>query len=220
MSPSGMCKTAGMEARDTTDTCVRTIAVMSTLVGEVNIKVREQHPDIPPEEIARTLSFVAGGIILLMGLARIGWILEWIPTTSIAAFMTGAATTVGVGQISTLLGIPNVSNSGPAYMVFINTMKALPNARIDATLGVSALFLLYSIRFGFQFLQRRFPQKKKFFFFLSTLRIAFVLLLHIFISWLVNRNVVDLKDAHFRVLGKIPRGKSLDIPFCITRSVD
>lgn len=50
-------------------------------------------------------------------------------------------------------------------------------------------------------------------FFLSTLRIAFVILLYIMISWLANRNIKalkgpkpNMKKAKFEILGKVPRG--------------
>ncbi|KAE9372637.1 sulfate permease [Stipitochalara longipes BDJ] len=188
------------------DITIGTVAVMSTLVGNIVIKVQATHPDIPAEEIARTLALVAGVVVLFIGLARIGWIVEWISLTAITAFMTGSAITIGVGQIPALLGIPNINNRGPAYEVFINTLKALPTAKLDAAMGVSALFMLYFIRFLFEFLSKRFPNRKKTFFFLSTLRIAFVILLYILISWLANRKVTDPKKAHFKILGKVPRG--------------
>ena len=143
---------------------------MSTLVGNIVIKVQGTHPDIPAEEFARTLALVAGVVVLFIGLARIGWIVEWISLTAITAFMTGSAITIGVGKIPAFLGIPNINNRGPAYEVFINNLKALPTAKLDAAMGVSALFLLYFIRFLFEFLSKKFPNKKKAFFFLSTLR--------------------------------------------------
>jgi sodium-independent sulfate anion transporter 11 len=65
----------------------QTVAVMSTLVGNIVIKVQEQHKDIPAEEIARTLALVCGIIVLFIGLARIGWIVEWISLTAITACM-------------------------------------------------------------------------------------------------------------------------------------
>lgn len=179
---------------------------MSTLVGNIVIKVQKQHKDIPAEEIARTLALISGCVVLFIGLARIGWIVEWISLTAITAFMTGSAISIGVGQIPALLGISGVNTREPAYIVFINTLKALPNAKMDAAMGLTALFMLYAIRVGFNFLSAKQPNRKKTYFFLSTLRIAFVLLLYILISYLVNRKIKDPKKAHFKILGNIPRG--------------
>lgn len=183
---------------------------MSQLVGNIVLKVQDKHKDIPAEEIARSLALIAGGVILAIGLTRTGWIVEWISLTAITAFMTGSAITIAAGQVPNLLGIPGVNTRGPAYQTIIDTLKALPNAKLDAALGLTALFLLYGIRIVFSVLTKKQPQRKKLWFFLSTLRIAFVLLLYILISWLVNRHVKgNAKLAKFKILGTVPRGKFL-----------
>lgn len=106
-----------------------------------------------------------------------------------------------------MLGIPGLNTREAAYKVFINTLKNLGNSKLDAAMGVSALAMLYIIRAIFSILTKKQPQRKKLWFFLSTLRISFVMLLYILISWLANRHVKDAKKAKFKILGKIPRGK-------------
>ncbi|KAF8857303.1 hypothetical protein BDZ45DRAFT_435197 [Acephala macrosclerotiorum] len=54
------------------DITLGTVAVMSTLVGNIVIKVQDKHADIPAEEIARTLALISGCMVLFIGLARIG----------------------------------------------------------------------------------------------------------------------------------------------------
>lgn len=180
---------------------------MSQLVGNIVLKVRDHHKDIPAEEIARSLAVVCGVVVLFIGLTRTGWIVEWISLTAITAFMTGSAITIAAGQVPTLLGITGVNTRGAAYRTIIDTLKALPRAKLDSAMGVSALAMLYGLRILFSFLQKKQPQRKKLWFFLSTLRIAFVLLLYIMISWLVNRHVNgNAKKAKFRILGTVPRG--------------
>ncbi|KAG9234090.1 sulfate permease 2 [Amylocarpus encephaloides] len=188
------------------DITIGTVAVMSTLVGNIVIKVQDTHPDIPAEEIARTLAVVSGCIVTFIGLARIGWIVEFIPLTAITAFMTGSAISIGVGQIPAMMGIPGINTREAAYIVFINTLKNLGKSKLDAAMGLSALVMLYAIRTTFSVMTKNQPNRKKLWFFLSTLRIAFVMLLYILISYLANRNVKDAKKAKFRILGKIPRG--------------
>jgi sodium-independent sulfate anion transporter 11 len=180
---------------------------MSTLVGNIVIKVQDTNPEIPAEEIARTLAVVSGIVVLFIGLARIGWIVEWIPLTAITAFMTGSSISIAVGQVPAMLGITGINTRDPAYSVFIETLKALPRTKIDAAMGLTALFLLYSIRSVFNYLTVKIPSRKKTWFFLSTLRISFVILLYILISWLVNRDVTDASKAKFRILGTVPRGR-------------
>ena len=88
----------------------------------------------------------------------------------------------------------------------IDTLKGLPNTKLDAAMGLSALTMLYSIRIFCSIMTKKQPHRKKLWFFLSTLRMAFVILLYILISWLANRNVKDAKLAKFKILGRVPRG--------------
>jgi sodium-independent sulfate anion transporter 11 len=118
--------------------------------------------------------------------------------------ITGSAITIVAGQISTLLGIPGVNTGDPAYKVAIVTFKSLGKTRLDAAMGVTALFVLYLIRFVCDQASNRYSSKKKFYFFLSTLRTVFVILLFTLISWLVNRN--HRTAPKLAILGHIPRG--------------
>jgi sodium-independent sulfate anion transporter 11 len=70
------------------------------------------------------------------------------------------------------------------------------------------LFGLYFIRWFCNFMGRRQPAKAKMWFFISTLRMAFIVIVYILVSWLVNRGVTDAKKAKFKILGKVPSGKS------------
>ncbi|KAF2807014.1 sulfate permease [Mytilinidion resinicola] len=189
------------------DITIGTVAVMSTIVGNIVIKVQDQDPDIPAEQIARALSVIAGAVLLFIGLMRWGWIVEFIPLVAITSFMTGAAISIAAGQVPNLLGISGINAREATYKVIINTLKALPTTKLDAAMGLTALFLLYAIRIFCSWMTKLQPQRKKFWFFLSTLRMAFVILLYILISWLANRHVKgNAKKAKFKILGKVPRG--------------
>lgn len=195
------------------DITIGTVAVMSTIVGNIVIKIQKHSPHLQAVDIARALSVIAGSVLLAIGLFRLGRIVELIPLVAITSFMTGAAISIGAGQVPALMGISGVNNRGPTYQVIIDTLKGLPRTKLDAAMGLSALFLLYAIRIFCSFMTKKQPSKKKMWFFLSTLRMAFVILLYILISWLANRNIKglhnpknDLKKAKFKILGKVPRG--------------
>ncbi|EER23757.1 Sulfate permease 2 [Coccidioides posadasii str. Silveira] len=188
------------------DITIGAVAVMSTIVGNVVIKVQDVNPDIPAEQIARGLSVICGAFLLFVGLIRCGWIVEFIPLVTITSFMTGAAISITVGQVPAMMGIRGVNTREAAYKVIINTLKNLPNSQLDAALGLSALFLLYGVRWFCGFMSNRQPNRRKMWFFISTLRMAFIILLYTMISWLVNRNIPDEKEAKFRILGTVPKG--------------
>jgi sodium-independent sulfate anion transporter 11 len=183
------------------DITIGPVAVMSTLVGNIVQNVpKDQRP-----AMASALSIICGIIVTFVGLFRLGFIVDYIPLTAIAAFMTGSALSIAVGQIPNMMGISGVNTRVAAYEVFINTLKHLPTTDINAAMGLSALVFLYLLRYAFAtFLPKRFPQFQKTFFFLNTLRTAFIILLYTMISWLVNRKRRD--HPMFDILGKIPEG--------------
>ncbi|KAK2832064.1 hypothetical protein FQN49_006888 [Arthroderma sp. PD_2] len=188
------------------DITIGTVAVMSTIVGNIVTKVQAKEPDISAPRIARGLSLIAGGVLLFIGLTRLGWIVEFIPLVAITSFMTGAAISIAVGQVPAMMGLKEVNNRESTYKIFINIFKNLGNTRLDAAMGLSALVLLYAIRIFCNFMSKKQPNRRKMWFFISTLRMTFVILLYTMISWLVNRNVTDYKKAKFKILGTVPKG--------------
>jgi sodium-independent sulfate anion transporter 11 len=189
---------------------------MSIIVGNIVIKVQDKHPDIPAEQVARGLALIAGAIILFIGLIRCGWIVEFIPLVAIASFMTGAAINIIAGQVPALMGIPMINTREATYKIIINTLKKLGESKLDAAMGLTVLFLLYFIRWFCKFMSNKQSKRRKFWFFVSTLRMAFVILLYTMISWLLNRHlkaaiIKDPKKAKFKILGKVPRGRCLSV---------
>lgn len=92
-------------------------------------------------QIAVTLSFICGFIVLGIGLLRLGWIVEFIPTPAIAGFMTGSAITIVSSQVPGLFGIQGrFDTRASAYKVIINTLKNLKYSTKDAAFGVTGLF--------------------------------------------------------------------------------
>jgi sodium-independent sulfate anion transporter 11 len=183
---------------------------MSTIVGNIVIKVSKEAPDLPGHIVASALAVVAGAIVCFIGLIRAGWLVELISLTSISAFMTGSAINIAVGQVPSLMGISKeyVNNRDSTYLVVINTLKGLGHSKLDAALGLSALTLLYLVRTVFNHLASKQPERKRMWFFLNTLRTAFVILLYTLISWLMNRNLPnhDSKKSRISLLGSVPRG--------------
>ena len=193
------------------DITIGPVAVLSTLVGNVIDHVHKTHPHYPGHVIASALAIIAGAIICFIGLVRCGWIVEFIPLTAISAFMTGSAINIAVGQVPTLMGITGFDTRDATYLVVVHTLKHLGRTKLDAAMGLTALFLLYLIRYACNQGSKRFPSKQKLFFFASTLRTVFVILLYTLISWLVNRHHRGVgsqkhKKPLFKILGTVPRG--------------
>lgn len=187
------------------DITIGPVAVASTIVGNVVLDVQATHPHIPGWQVASCLAVICGGIICFIGLIRCGWIVEFIPLTAICAFMTGSAINIAVGQFPTMMGYSSLFNTRAAtYHVIIDSLKNLGHTSLDAAMGLTALFLLYLIRSVCNFMAKKQPQRQKMYFFISTLRTAFVILLYTLISWLVQRH--HRKKPTFKILGTVPRG--------------
>jgi solute carrier family 26 (sodium-independent sulfate anion transporter), member 11 len=186
---------------------------MSTIVGNIVNSVKATNPDIPSNVVASALALIAGCIIVTIGLARCGWIVDLISLTAISAFMTGSALNIAVGQVPTLMGQSGFSSRDSTYLVVINILSHLNSTTLDAAMGLTALTMLYLIRSACKLAAKRFPSQQKTIFFVSTLRTVFVILLYTLISWLVNRNIAgnNYLKAKFKILGPVPRGNTLSL---------
>jgi sodium-independent sulfate anion transporter 11 len=190
------------------DITIGPVAVLSTVTGNVILRAEERLPGVPRDIVASSLAIISGAIVLFLGLIQLGWIVDLISLPAISAFMTGSAINIGVGQFPALMGIKNVSNREATYKVIINSLKHLGSTDINASFGLTALFLLYLIRFTCNQLAKRFPSRAKTFFFLNTLRTAFVILLYVLFSYLANRHhKANGTKPKISTLGSVPRGK-------------
>ena len=115
---------------------------MSLEVGQIIGHIQATHPNHwSGPQIATTLAFICGFIVLGIGLLRLGWIVEFIPTPAVAGFMTGSALNIVAGQVPGLLGTSaRFDTRASTYLVIINTLKNLPYCNKDAAFGLVGLF--------------------------------------------------------------------------------
>ncbi|KAK8018310.1 sulfate permease [Apiospora marii] len=190
------------------DVAIGATAVVSLLVGKTVNEVLEQQPDqhYTREQVARTHAFLAGCVLLVFGLLRLDWLIEFIPHVAIAAFITGAAFTISLSQVPALLGVQAEVNSKNApYRVFVDTCRALPHTNLDAAIGVSGLVLLALIKWYCNRMEKRDLKRVRMWNMFCSLRLSVTILLFTFVSFLVHRKV-PFEDSKFRILGQLPRG--------------
>ncbi|SPO27255.1 probable Sulfate permease [Ustilago trichophora] len=187
------------------DVTIGPVAVMSLQTFNVIQNVLRHSKEWSPEVIATALAFICGAICLGIGLLRIGFIVEFIPTPAVAGFMTGSAIQIAAGQVPKLLGLKVQTNSNPAYRVIIDTLKALPKTDINAAFGLPALVFLYFVKWFTGWLPKRYPRTARAMFFISVLRNAFVIIVFTVASriWLGNYNP---KKYPISILLHVPRG--------------
>ncbi|KAA1471250.1 sulfate permease [Dentipellis sp. KUC8613] len=190
------------------DVSIGPVAVMSLTISQILKYVNEKHPnEWPSPQIATTVSFICGFIVLGIGLLRLGWIVEFIPAPAVAGFMTGSAINIASGQVPGLMGISGFDTRASTYLVIINTLKGLPRTTKDAAFGLTGLFALYAIRITCDYLSARFPRRARVFFFISVLRNGFVIIILTIASWLYCRHRVNSKGKYpIKILQTVPRG--------------
>ncbi|KAF2682275.1 sulfate permease-like protein [Lentithecium fluviatile CBS 122367] len=190
------------------DIVIGTTAVGSLLVGQVVASVEAAKPGVySPQEIAHSLSFLSGMILLFLGFFRLGWLIEFIPYPPISAFVTSASITIVSTQLPTCLGITGINTRDSPYKVIINTLKKLPDTRLDAAIGITSIVLLFAIQKACAKMEVRQPSRKRMWSMISSLRLTFTILLYTMISWLVHRNT-PADSRKFRIVGKIEKGFS------------
>ncbi|BGP38822.1 Sulfate permease 2 [Rhodotorula kratochvilovae] len=191
------------------DVTIGPVAVMSLEVARVIGHVQEKTGDTySAPVIATALAFLCGLIVLGIGLLRLGWLIEFIPSPSIAGFMTGSALNIAAGQVPALMGYSSKLNTrASTYKVIINTLKHLPDTKRDAAFGLSGLFFLYFVRWSLARVERRTrnPVVKKIAFFALTLRTAFVIIFLTIFSWVYLRRM-DPADYPISILKDVPSG--------------
>lgn len=197
------------------DVSIGPVAVMSLQVGKVVAKVQDKYGDkYSGPEIATFLSLICGGISAAIGLLRIGFILEFISMPAVMGFMSGSAFNIITGQVPGLLGYNSLVNTKKSsFYTVVHTLKNLKHGNINAAFGIVPLFILYTWKFSCDFLGKRYPKKKMWFFYLQTLRNAIVIIVATAISWgvvypHVKNSKVPKKKFKYKIqtIGVVPSG--------------
>ncbi|KAE9410740.1 sulfate permease [Gymnopus androsaceus JB14] len=190
------------------DVSIGPVAVMSLTVSQIIANVDATHPGKwEGHQIATTVAFLSGFIVLGIGLLRLGWLVEFIPAPAVSGFMTGSAINIVAGQVPGLMGLTGFNTRGATYLVIIDTLKGLPTTTRDAAFGLTGLSALYVIQILCDHLTKRFPRRARVFFFISVFRNAFVIVMLTVASWLYTRHRGG-KSGKFpiKILGTVPSG--------------
>ena len=95
--------------------------------------------------LTAALALVVGGLLLIAGVARLGFISEFLAKPVVTGFIMGVAITIIVGQLPKLLGIPGSSGS------VLDQLRSLAShlSEVDGLtmlIGVGALLLILVLR--------------------------------------------------------------------------
>ncbi|EDW35447.1 GL17220 [Drosophila persimilis] len=114
------------------DVTIATTAIMALMVN--------QYATISPD-YAVLVCFLAGCIVLLLGLLNMGVLVRFISIPVITGFTMAAATTIGSAQINNIVGLSSPSNDLlPSWKNFFTHLPSI--RKWDALLGVYSLIFL------------------------------------------------------------------------------
>ncbi|CAG8504528.1 31238_t:CDS:2 [Gigaspora margarita] len=185
------------------DITIGPTAVMSLLMGQTIDAILKVNTNYTNVTIAATFSLLTGLIALVLGLLRLGFVVDFIPAPVVAGFTTGAALNIAIGQVANLLGISGVDNKQATYLVLINILKALGRTKFDAIIGLIGLLFLYTIKHGSSYLSRRYPNREKLFFFFGIARNCLLVVICTFIAYLLN---MGRTTSPISILKTVPSG--------------
>jgi sulfate permease, SulP family len=96
---------------------------------------------------AMTLAFLSGGLLLLMGLLRLGFIAHFLSHPVISGFISASGVLIATSQLKTLLGIEGGGHNLPAMVGAL--MQHLPDTHaITFALGLASTAFLFWVRRG------------------------------------------------------------------------
>lgn len=125
------------------DLTIGPTAVISLVTGEL---VAQLAGRFTPAQVAGISCLAVGALIAILGILRLGIILDFFPTTVLVGYTTGAAVTIIIQQVPKWLGVPNINNRDPIYTILINMFKAFGTISwLDLVFGLVSAFILVAI---------------------------------------------------------------------------
>jgi sulfate permease, SulP family len=94
-------------------------------------------------QLAGLVALLAGGLLLLARVARLGFLANFLSRTVLVGFLTGVGVQVAIGQLPDMLGVTVTAKNTVAKL--IDTMRALPDAHwadVAVSAGVIAVILV------------------------------------------------------------------------------
>ncbi len=95
--------------------------------------------------LAGLAALLAGVMLLLARLARLGFLANFLSRTVLVGFLTGVGIQVAAGQLPDMLGVPAAGKQAPATL--ISTLRALPHTHpADVALSIGVIVVVLAAR--------------------------------------------------------------------------
>ncbi|OTB01058.1 hypothetical protein M426DRAFT_64827 [Hypoxylon sp. CI-4A] len=136
-----------------------------------------------PQAIASAMSMMIGVYSLVLGLLKLGFVLDYVSAPVLSGFVSAAAITIMLGQIGSLVGLDNM-RSGTANIIH-DVLTQIPQMKpFTVIIGLGGMVSLYAL----ELIGRQWGKKHPAIQFAVSSRAVLILMVFTTISFLVNKN--------------------------------
>ncbi|KAJ0366256.1 hypothetical protein COL154_003845 [Colletotrichum chrysophilum] len=154
---------------------------MGLLTAEINGDLTSE--GFAPEDISSAVALMVGIYSLMVGLLKLGFVLDYISVPVLSGFLSAAALTILLGQVGSLVGLSDVP-SGTASIIN-NVFSRIPEMEpLTIAIGFSGIILLYAL----EFIGKRWGKKSAVLKFICSSRAVIILFIFTTISFVVNKD--------------------------------
>jgi SulP family sulfate permease len=122
------------------------VAVVSLMTAAALGKIAAQG-SVDYLSAAVTLAFISGGILLILGISRLGFLANFLSHPVIAGFITASGLMIAASQLKHIFGVKAGGNN--LYEILTEVVKAFAQTNyITLAIGVSATAFLFWVRKG------------------------------------------------------------------------
>lgn len=159
-------------------------SIMGLLTAEIITDLKTE--GFAAQDISSAVALMVGIYSLIVGLLKLGFILEYISVPVLSGFLSAAAITILLGQVGSLVGLSDVPSGTSA--IISNVLSRIPEMEpLTIAIGFSGILMLYIL----EFIGKKWGKKNAAVKFACSSRAVILLLIYTTISFLVNKDRAD-----------------------------
>lgn len=135
-----------------------------------------------PADIASAIAFMVGIYALVIGLLKLGFLLDFVSAPVLTGWISAVAIVIGLGQVGSLVGLDTPSGTAAIIRAVLGHLGSIKP--LTLAIGFSGIALLVIL----EQVGKRYGKKNKYIKFLCTSRAVILLVIYTLISYLCNRN--------------------------------
>ncbi|OHW95685.1 sulfate permease [Colletotrichum incanum] len=159
-------------------------SIMGLLTAEIISDLKTE--GYTAQDISSAVALMVGIYSLIVGLLKMGFLLEFISVPVLSGFLSAAAITILLGQVGSLVGLSDVPSG--ASSIISNVLTRIPEMEpLTIAIGFSGILLLYIL----EFIGKKWGKKNAAIKFICSSRAVILLLIYTTISFVVNKDRED-----------------------------